>query len=83
MMDLNAPILPGIVEWVRIVFIATLGQTSFTLPGVSVDIETYTMSVNGVEYVRGLDYIVSGTALTWLAPFTLIAGDRVVIAYER
>ena len=82
-MDLNVPILPGIAEWSRTIFIATAGQTSFTLPGVAVDVETYTLSVNGVEYTRGIDYVVSGTTLTWLAPFTLIAGDRVMIAYER
>ena len=82
-MDLNAPIVPGIAEWARIVVTATSGQISFTLPSVALDPETYTMSVNGVEYARGIDYVVSGTTLTWLAPFTLMVGDQVIIAYER
>jgi hypothetical protein len=82
-MDLNAPIVPGIAEWARIVVTATSGQISFTLPSVALDPETYTMSVNGVEYARGIDYVVSGTTLTWLSPFTLMVGDQVIIAYER
>ena len=82
-MDLNVPIVPGIAEWDRIVFIATAGQISFTLPNVALDVETYTISVNGIEYARGIDYLVSGTTLTWLAPFTLAVGDRVIVAYER
>jgi hypothetical protein len=70
-------------SWVRVVFTATAGQTSFTLPSISADADSYTLSVNGVEYVRTMDYTVSGTALTWLNnPFALIAGDRVMVAYE-
>jgi len=69
-------------HWMRAVFTATAGQTVFTLPSVAADAATYELTVNGVEYVRGTDYTVSGTTLTWLNPFALILGDRVAIAYQ-
>jgi len=80
-MDLNVPIVPGLPDWVKVVFIATNGQTSFTLPGVAEDPDSYLLTVNGIEYARNSDFLVSGTALTWLGPFSLKAGDRVLVAY--
>lgn len=80
-MDFSSPIVPGMPDWARAVFIATTGQISFTLPSVAVDPDSYVMTVNGVEYVRNTDFLVSGTALTWLNPFVLATGDRVMVAY--
>lgn len=69
-------------EWIRTVFTATAGQTSFTLPSTATDPDTYNLTVNGIEYSRGTDYIVSGTTLTWLDTFVLAAGDRVIVVYQ-
>ena len=81
-MDLNVPIIPGIPDWVKVEFIAINGQTSFTLPSVAEDPDSYVLTVNGVEYARNTDFLISGTALTWLNPFLLVAGDRVLVAYS-
>jgi hypothetical protein len=69
-------------NWVRVIFTATSGQISFTLPSVATDPDTYSLTVNGIEYVRGTDFTVSGTALTWLNTFVLVSGDRLMVAYE-
>lgn len=66
----------------KVLFTATAGQISFTLPSVAVSPDTYSLSVNGLEYDRTTYYTVSGTALTWLNVFPLAAGDRVAVAYQ-
>ena len=39
--------------------------------------------VNGIEYVRNVNFTISGTTLTWLdTPFTLSLGNRLVADYE-
>ena len=69
-------------SWRHSVFTATAGQISFTLLEIASDIESYHLSVNGVEYDRLTHYLVSGTTLTWLNLFPLATGDRVVVAYQ-
>lgn len=71
------------VSWQTALFVVVIsGQTTFTLPSVAFDPNTYRLSVNGVEYDRLTHYVVSGTTLTWLNLFTLAVGDRVTVAYQ-
>ena len=69
-------------SWRHSVFTATVGQISFVLPGVATDLDSYHLSVNGVEYDRTTHYLVSGTTVTWLNLFPLATGDRVAVAYQ-
>ncbi|HUU92501.1 MAG TPA: hypothetical protein VM238_14985 [Phycisphaerae bacterium] len=41
------------------------------------------LSINGQLFAQGTNYTAVGTTLTWLdTPFTLVAGDCVVVAYN-
>jgi hypothetical protein len=66
----------------QVLFTAASGQISFTLPSVATNPDTYRLAVNGIEYDRGTHYLVSGTTLTWMNLFALVAGDRVTVVYQ-
>ena len=58
------------------------GQTGFTLGAIAQAPEKSILTVNGVDYVYGTNYTISGTALTWLNdPFELDPCDLVQIRY--
>lgn len=67
--------------WVEEVFIATPGQTVFTLLTAPLDIESFRFTINGVFYAEGVDFTVVGDTVTWLGAFPLDAGDEVVAKY--
>jgi len=62
-------------------FVATNGQTVFTLPSAPAIPEATEASLNGLRAVYGRDFSVSGAILTWLEDFALVAGDEVEVIY--
>jgi hypothetical protein len=63
-------------------FVATVGQTAFVLTQTPVSSADVQMKVNKLSYENGVDFTVSGTAVTWTDPFVLKAGDLVVFLYN-
>jgi len=64
-------------------YVATLGQTAFTLTQTPLDVTDTRLWVNGILYRRTVDYTVVATAVTWLnVPFVLAAGDIVTVTYN-
>lgn len=64
-------------------FIATVGQTAFVLNVPTALFGAAFLFVNGVTYPRIISFDVVGTALTWKdIPFTLSAGDKVLVKYQ-
>ncbi len=72
---------PGFFDFVVDKFTPTAGQTAFALSSELADPDTIEVTVNGVVYERDADYTLGGTNLTWLDPFTLDGGDRVLAWY--
>jgi hypothetical protein len=65
-------------------FTATLAQTVFTLTQSAAAGGVVVLTINGQRFAEGTDFTISGTTLTWLdTPFTLEAGDAVVITYNH
>jgi hypothetical protein len=63
---------------------ATQGQISFILLYPVLVAESFSLSVNGVEYVDGVDFIRNGQTITWSnTAFVIGAGDYVVARYLR
>lgn len=62
--------------------VATAGQTAFVLTKAPVDSADVQMKANKLDYENGIDFIVSGTAVTWTDPFVLQTGDLVVFVYN-
>ena len=69
-------------EWNADTFVPTLGQVTFILSEApySLDAESFVFQINGVGYVEGTDFTVSGTTVTWLG-FQLDLGDCAVARY--
>ena len=64
-------------------FTATGGQTVFALTQPFLAGSMISLSINGQLFAQGTNYTAVGTTLTWLdTPFTLVAGDCVVVAYN-
>jgi hypothetical protein len=77
-----AALSPG-QKWLEDTFTATAGQVSFILSQAPKDPVSVNLVVNGVDYEKPSDYVVSGTSLTWLNTlFTLEAGDRLLVRYK-
>jgi len=57
------------------------GQTVFTLTYAPKDPPDLICWINGVSYVYGTHYTVTGTTLTWLNPFTLKTKDTLTVYY--
>jgi hypothetical protein len=79
------PVTPGAVaDHVQTdIYSATGGQTNFTLTKTPNDPNDVKMMINGVDYINGADYSITGTTCTWLnVPFTLSAGDKVELVYH-
>jgi len=66
--------------WVEEVFLATPGQTVFTLLFEPVATDSFRFTINGVSYVETADFTLVGQTVTWLAGFPL-GGDEVVCKY--
>lgn len=67
--------------WYEDTFVATAGQTVFTLSAVPVDIESFQLTINGVKYEND-QYTLLGNVVTWLnIEFFLDAGDTVLCKY--
>lgn len=57
-------------------------RTTFTLNSISERPDKSVLTVNGIDYVYGQNYTISGTTLTWLDdPFHLECGDLIEIRY--
>ena len=68
--------------WFEEVYIATAGQTVFTLGRPPLDANSFQFSVNGVKYAESVDYSLVGDTVTWLnVAFILQAGDEVIAKY--
>lgn len=67
--------------WIEEEFIATAGQTVFTLLATPLDAESFRLTINGVFYAEGDDFTLVGNVITWHGPFGLDAGDEVVAKY--
>ncbi len=63
-------------------FVASAGQTAFVLTQAPVSSADVQMRVNKLDYENGVDFTVSGTAVTWTDPFILKAGDLIVFLYN-
>jgi hypothetical protein len=78
------------IDFVRRIeyFSAAAAQTAFVLAetpivGTVVDEDTVTFSVNGVSYVKTVDFTLSGNTVTWTdAAFVLELNDEIMIAYD-
>ena len=77
--DLSGSFAP----WHEDEFAATGGQTIFVLTYDVAEVESFSLSVNGVMYDDDVDYSRSGKTITWLVPFNLENGDLVVARYKR
>lgn len=65
-------------------FVPALAQTVFTMSGSPTPTIQPILTVNGVEYEKGVNYTISGSTLTWLdTPFTLDASDDLRIYYSN
>ena len=65
-------------------FSPTNGQTVFSLSNDPLPGPDIVMFVNGVAYENGVDYILSGSTVTWQdALFTLDTSDEVQIIFKR
>jgi hypothetical protein len=62
-------------------FVATDGQTVFTLPSAPAIPEATEASLNGIRAVYERDFSINGAILTWLEDFPLVAGDEVEVSY--
>lgn len=62
-------------------FIASGGETGFTLSVQPTQSDAVQMYVNGIKQEYGSDYIVGGTAVTYNGPPSIIAGDIVEFWY--
>lgn len=68
--------------WVKDEFTPTIGQVTFILSSTPTDLASLTLVLNGTKYDDVTDYVVSGTTVTWLDPFTLKAKDKLIIQYK-
>lgn len=57
------------------------GQISFTLSTSPTDADSVVMEINGVDYLPGTDFSLSGQTITWLAPFAIDTTDQILIRY--
>lgn len=65
-------------------FVATPGQTLFTLSAPYLATGLSVLFVNGAEYDVAVDYTIAGTTVTWLnTSFALEAGDVVTVKYQK
>jgi hypothetical protein len=77
------PTATSIASFQQDSFVALAAQTAFTLTTSFYPNGLSILIVNGVVYAQGADYVISGTALTWLnTPFTFIGGESVVVKYQ-
>lgn len=67
--------------WFEDEFSPTAGQTVFALTQAPSDANSIQVYVNGVLYDDVTDYTVAGSTLTWLDPFVLEVGDKVLVRY--
>lgn len=82
---LVSPPLPGpvMVQFIEDPFTATLGQTLFTLSTTHDTAGLNFVSVNGIVYEQGVDYLITATTVQWLnTDFSLVAGDEVLVKYQ-
>lgn len=69
--------------WREDTFASGAGQVTFILTAAPTDADATSAHVNGVEYNRPTDYVVSGTTVTWLNTlFALEAGDVLTVQYK-
>lgn len=63
--------------------VALNGDTVFALTSSFLPNGLIILTINGQRFAQGTHFTVSGTVLTWLdTPFTLKAGDLIVVAYN-
>jgi len=64
-------------------FVATAGQTVFTLTLLPNDPANVVLAVNGFVYTNDVDFTIVGNIVTWLAvDFALGVGDQIRVDYE-
>ena len=64
-------------------FVATGGQTAFTLTQSYLAGSIIILTVNGKKFTQGTDFTAVGTTVTWLdVDFVLVAGHVVVAQYH-
>lgn len=75
--------LSVVFPWTQQEFTPTTGQVSFILSLAPTDVETVTLTVNGVVADEGTDYTISGVTITWLdAEFTMQMTDLMSVRYR-
>ena len=73
----------GLGDLVEDAFTPTPGQTIFTLSASYLSGGFVTATVNGIEYERPDDFLISGTTFIWQnTEFSLDSSDELVVIYE-
>jgi hypothetical protein len=63
-------------------FTPTNGQVTFILANTPADAGSVVFEVNGVDYHQDDAFTVSGTTVTWLAPWAMQTTDFVTVRYQ-
>jgi len=74
----------GHLNWSQEDFTPTLGQVTFIIVSLPVDVVSVEFYVNGVLYDEGAgaDYTISGSTITWNNPFIMKPTDQVIVRYQ-